>query len=107
MQVRLARRGYIEIEDVCHCGDVEPASGQIRSNHDVDGAAANAVHRVLTIQLVEARTQIRNGQLVMGELCGDSFRNLVAMDEDDRARYIQGMQQLAQDVRFVTLLAEE
>jgi hypothetical protein len=29
MQVRRAHRGYIEIENVCHCRDVEPASGQI------------------------------------------------------------------------------
>jgi len=60
MQIGLAHRGYVEIEDVGYAGNVESAGRQVGCNHDADGAAANSIHRLLAVQLGQLGIQVRN-----------------------------------------------
>ncbi len=107
MQIRLAHRRHIEIEDVRHPGDVETARGQIAAIMMRMAPLRMPSIACLRSSLSRLGTQVRNRQLVMGELRGDPFRDLVAMDEHDRARHLEGMQQLAQDVRLVPFFADQ
>jgi hypothetical protein len=51
MQIGLAHRRYVEIEDVRYAGQIESAGRQVGCNHDADGAVANSIHRPLPVHL--------------------------------------------------------
>ena len=92
MQIRLALRRHVEVDNVRDTRDVEPARGHIGRYEHAHPATANVLHCLLAIPLVGGGMKVRHRNLMMGEFRRDHLGRFVAVDEDHRAPCRQRVQ---------------